>query len=113
MDYPIIESIAAVTGWDYTMEEALKTGHRIQTLRQAFIQRDGISPSDFHLPDRISKTQTEGPLAEKVLDFITLRSNYYEVMEWESEGAKSGHPREKTLKELGLDKLVKRYGVKN
>jgi aldehyde:ferredoxin oxidoreductase len=103
--YPVIEFISAVTGWDFTMEEALKIGHRIQTLRQAFVIRDGIAPNDFKLPERMSRTPNEGPLVGKTRDFNALKSSFYEAMGWASEGVKAGHPLEHTLKELGLDQL--------
>ena len=109
--YPVVEFISAVAGWDFTFEEGLKTGHRIQTLRQAFLIREGISPNEFKLPERMSKTLAEGPLAGEAHDFDALKRGFYEAMGWESRGAKAGEPTEGTLKELGLDELVKEYGV--
>ena len=104
--YPVIEFISAVTGWNFSMEEALRTGHRIQTLRQAFIVREGISPNDFLLPERMSKTLSAGPLAGEARDFEVLKSSFYDAMGWESQGSKAGHPQPKTLQELGLKQLV-------
>ncbi len=104
--YPVIELISAVTGWDFTLEEALRTGHRIQTLRQAFIIRDGIPPKDFQLPERMSKRPSEGPLANKTRDFNELNGDFYEAMGWEREGDRAGYPLKQTLKELGLDKVA-------
>jgi len=106
--YPVIEMVSAVTGWDFTMEEALRTGHRIQTLRQAFIIREGISANEFQLPRRMSKTLDEGPLTGKTYDFDALRGGFYEAMGWESLGVRAGQPLEQTLQELGLDDLVLR-----
>jgi len=108
-NYPVIELISAVTGWDFTMEEALETGHRIQTLRQAFIIRDGISPNDFRLPERMAKTLDKGPLKGKSYDFDALKSSFYEAMGWQSQGTKAGYPLERTLRELGLEELVAKY----
>jgi aldehyde:ferredoxin oxidoreductase len=104
--YPVIEFISAVTGWNFTMEEALRTGHRIQTLRQAFIVREGISPNDFKMPERMSKTLAAGPLAGEARDFEALKSSFYHAMGWESQGGKAGHPQPKTLQALGLNELV-------
>ena len=50
---PIVDLVRAVTGWDFTAEELLLTGERIQTLRQLFNFREGIRPGDFRLPERI------------------------------------------------------------
>lgn len=109
--YPLIELISAVTGWDFTLEEALKIGHRIQTLRQSFIIREGVSSNDFRLPERMSRTLAEGPLAGKARDFDALKTSFYEAMGWERQGAKAGEPLVRTLKELGLDELVAEYGA--
>lgn len=53
-DYPLLEYVNAVTGWDITLDEALETGARIQTLRQCFNVREGIQPSEIELPDRMA-----------------------------------------------------------
>lgn len=108
--YPVIEFISAVTGWDFTAEEALRIGHRIKTLQQAFIIRDGISPNDFQMPDRMSRTPTEGPLAGISHDFNALRRDFYEAMGWKSKGVEAGHPLQLTLKQLELDELVAKFG---
>jgi aldehyde:ferredoxin oxidoreductase len=109
--YPVTDFISAVSGWDFTIEEGLKAGHRIQTLRQAFMIREGISPNTFRLPERMSKPLPESPFARKAHDFDALKSSFYEAMGWGGQGAKAGEPTEGTLKELGLDELVKEYGA--
>ncbi len=50
--YPLLELIKAVVGWDLTIEEAIKTGRRIQTLRQAFTLREGIDIIKNRIPER-------------------------------------------------------------
>lgn len=107
--YPAVEFISATTGWDFTLEEALKIGHRIQTLRQAFILRDNVLPSNFQLPERMSRVPTQGPLAGKAYDFDALKNSFYEAMGWESQGAAAGRPLEQTLQDLGLAELVAKY----
>ncbi len=104
--YPAIEFISAVTGWDFTAEEALRIGHRIKTLQQAFIIRDGISPNNFQMPDRMSRMPTDGPLAGVSHNFDSLRRDFFEAMGWDE----SGHPLESTLKQLELDDLVAKFG---
>ncbi len=104
--FPLVEFVSAVTGWDFTVEEALAIGHRVQTLRQAFIIREGISPKEFSLPERMSSVPSTGPLAGITRDFESLRSSYYAAMGWETQGVKTGHPLEQTLRELGLQDLV-------
>ena len=101
--FPLIEFIAAVTGWDFTVKEAIITGRRILTLRQAFNIREGLTASEFTLPDRIARPPNMGPYSGRSIDFNALRSSYYEAMGWDTE---SGKPSEQTLGELGLRQLV-------
>ena len=79
------------------------TGQRIQTLRQAFNVREGLSPREFSLPDRIAKSPVTGPFAGRSVDFASLRTAYYKAMDWDIE---SGHPSKQILSELGLLELV-------
>jgi aldehyde:ferredoxin oxidoreductase len=109
--YPVIEMISSVTGWDFSMQEALKTGHRIQTLRMAFTIREGVLPGNLRLPERMSRTFVEGPLAGMARDFGALRSSFYEAMGWCGCGAKAGYPVQQTLEELGLAGLVPKHCV--
>jgi len=106
-DFPLIEFIAAVTGWDFNLAEAKATGKRIQALRQMFNIREGIEPKELRLPQRVTIPATMGPYKDVPQDFELLRSQYYEAMGWDAE---TGHPTKSTLKELGLDTLVRKFG---
>ena len=101
--FRMVDFIAAVTGWDYTLKEAIKTGRRIETVRIAFNLREGLRPSDFTIPRRVVEPPTTGPFAGKKVDFDTVRKNYYKAMGWDPE---TGKPLESTLQELGLKALV-------
>jgi aldehyde:ferredoxin oxidoreductase len=103
--FPVVDLIAAVTGWGFTPAEALVTGERIQTLRQLFNIREGINPSEVCLPQRVSQPATTGPFKGVPLDFDLLRKQYYEAAGWDPE---TGHPIEPRLEELGLRDLVNR-----
>lgn len=100
--FPLIEFIAAVTGWDFSLAGARVTGKRIQTLRQMFNIREGIEPKEFRLPQRVAQPATMGPFKDVPQDFDLLRRQYFEAMRWDPE---TGCPTESTLKELGLDTL--------
>jgi len=100
---PLIEFINIITGWDFTVDEAITTGRRITTLRQAFNAREGIKTEDFSLPDRMAKTPPMGPLAGRGIDFIKLRAGYYKAMGWDPI---TGKPLVTTLRELGLKELI-------
>ena len=55
----------AVTGWDYSWNDMLKTGERIVNMRHAFNLREGINELNWAVPPRIigNPPQTVGPLA--------------------------------------------------
>jgi len=103
--FPILELINGVTGWDMSVSEALKTGARIQTLRQLFNAREGISPLDYALPNRLAgiPPKSEGPLRGITIDIDTLAGEYRKAMEWDPE---TGNPTEACLDKLGLLELV-------
>jgi aldehyde:ferredoxin oxidoreductase len=101
----LADLISGVTGWDLGWDEALRTGRRVLTLRQAFNAREGITPDQIDLPKRIK----EEPLPLKAgappkIDFHTLRKGFFEAMGWDTT---TGAPSKETLSELGLSELVK------
>jgi aldehyde:ferredoxin oxidoreductase len=108
-NYPLIEFFNAVTGWDLDMAEVLKTGARIQTLRQCFNLREGIQPSDVKLPNRMAgqPPQQEGPVAGVTLDVDSLAREYRQAMGWNPD---TGIPEKSTLEKLGLNALITAYG---
>lgn len=108
-NYPLIDFLNAVTGWDMDAQEALVTGARIQTLRQAFNVREGIEASEMKLPSRLvgSPPQSEGPLEGITIDIETLSAEYRKAMGWRPE---TGEPSKDTLHRLGLMELVNSFG---
>jgi aldehyde:ferredoxin oxidoreductase len=101
----LAELISDVTGWDFGWDEALKAGRRVLTLRQAFNAREGITPDQFDLPERIKNE----PLPVKSgappkIDYQTLKAGYFEAMGWD---IKTGLPSEKILTDLGLASLTR------
>ncbi len=108
-NYPLIDFLNTVTGWEMTVNEALETGARIQTLRQSFNIREGVDPSQIKLPPRLTgiPPKDEGPLAGITLDVDTLAREYWEAMGWD---AATGHPTQDTLERLGLAHFVEDFG---
>lgn len=101
--FPLVEFVRAVTGWNFTAAEAITTGKRILTLRQAFNNREGLTGTDFNLPERISRPPTMGPFAGRLVDFDALKENYYRAMGWEAD---TGVPSEQCLAQLELSGLI-------
>jgi aldehyde:ferredoxin oxidoreductase len=100
----VAELIAAVTGWDFGWEEALKAGRRVLTLRQAFNAREGVTPDQFNLPKRIKDELL--PISKGAppkIDFQALKEGYFRAMGWD---LKTGIPSREILDDLGLTELV-------
>jgi aldehyde:ferredoxin oxidoreductase len=106
--FPLLDFVNAVTGWNMSMKEALKTGARIQTLRQLFNIREGVEPSKVNMPARMAGVppKSEGPLKGITLDIDSLVREYRKAMGW---GSDTGHPTEARLTELGLVELWKNH----
>ena len=102
---PIVDVVQAVTGWDFTAEELLLTGERIQALRQLFNFREGIRPGDFKLPERIVEPPPTGPGKEKRYRIDDIRRTYFQAMNWDPV---TGEPSPKRLRELGLEEMTRK-----
>jgi len=99
---PLIEVMCAVTGWDFTIDEGLKAGRRIQALRQAFNIREGLDTTNWRIPERAAIAPT-GPNKDKNIDFNGMKEKGYAALGWDS---RTGKPLDSTLEELGLKELV-------
>jgi aldehyde:ferredoxin oxidoreductase len=102
--YPLIDFINAVTGWNLSAEEVINSGKRVLTLRQAFNIRDGLRSKEFNLPKRLIEPAPMGPTAGKKLNFNAMKASFNKAMKW---GEKSGIPSAECLRELGLDTIVR------
>ena len=60
----------AVTGWNFTWNDMLKTGERIVNMRHVFNLREGINELNWQVPARLigKPPQTVGPLAGVTAD---------------------------------------------
>lgn len=99
----LVEILNAVTGWDYTVEEFMKTGERINTLCRCFNVREGITRRDDTLPRRFMEPLLGGPtdgqaITEEELD--SMLNDYYSICDWDVE---TGIPTKEKLETLGLD----------
>ncbi|MHA2400987.1 MAG: aldehyde ferredoxin oxidoreductase C-terminal domain-containing protein, partial [Promethearchaeota archaeon] len=91
--YPLLEMIKGAVGWDLTIDELLKIGARIQTLRQAFTLREGIDIINNKLPERAVG-----------IDYLEDYKGLCKKIGWNPENA---YPLEQTLKDLNLDFVIK------
>ncbi len=95
----------AVTGWDLSAWEMLKTGERGITLARLFNIMQGMTSADDRLPERMMKPIQEGKKAGWVVDGNELQKaigSYYGMMGWDENGV----PTRSKLAELGLAYLA-------
>jgi len=98
--------LAAVTGEEYSPEDLEAVGARIGCMRQAFNLREGLSPRDFRLPDRITGHPPfdAGPLAGVSLDMGPAVREHFRSMEWDPE---TGRPSREFMVRLGgLEEVI-------
>ena len=93
--------MAAVTGWNITVEELLNSAERTLTACRLFNLRQGLSVQDDKLPARFFTPRNGGALSNKALDPQQLenaKQYYYALMGWNETGV----PTPKKLRELGI-----------
>lgn len=108
-NFPFVDFLNAVTGWDLDTAQVLTAGARIQTLRQSFNIREGLQPADIKMPQRMvgRPPHAEGPVAGVTLDVDSLAREYRQAMGWDPQ---TGQPESSVLEELELAELVKAHG---
>ncbi len=104
--YPFIDLINNFTGWNITVDELVKIGLRIQTLRQAFTLREGIDIANNILPSRVTghPPNKRGPTKGVSVEYKDFYSGFCKEMGWNPE---NGYPLKETLKDLDLDFVIK------
>jgi aldehyde:ferredoxin oxidoreductase len=104
--HSFVEFMSAVSGWDFTVEEVIKTGERITNMRHAFNIREGLNPLQYKISGRImgNPPPKEGPLKGVTVDEETMDREYLTALDWD---LKTTKPSKKKLQELGLDDVAK------
>ncbi|MFX1418126.1 MAG: aldehyde ferredoxin oxidoreductase family protein [Promethearchaeota archaeon] len=104
--YPFIELIKNLTGWSISVDELVKIGLRIQTLRQAFNLRENVDIVNNKLPGRITghPPDEKGPTKDISIDYKEFYSGYCREMGWNPE---NGYPLKETLENLDLNFVIK------
>ncbi|MDP3062744.1 MAG: aldehyde ferredoxin oxidoreductase C-terminal domain-containing protein, partial [Chloroflexota bacterium] len=96
------EIVSAVTGWNYTVYEALKLGERVAALGRIYNLREGITSAQDSLPKRMFGPTKKGGLAKGGIDPAKMQraiNSFYEMMGWD--GA-TGVPLRSKLGELQI-----------
>ncbi|NHJ21690.1 MAG: hypothetical protein EAX91_12150 [Candidatus Lokiarchaeota archaeon] len=100
--YPFLDLINALTGWEMDIDECIKIGIRIQTLRQAFTLREGVDIAKNVLPGRSigDPIDERGPTKGVKVKYEQFYKDYCKEIGWNPD---NGYPLERTLKNLDLD----------
>jgi aldehyde:ferredoxin oxidoreductase len=101
-----LECLNAITGWDFTISEAMDVGRRTINQLRVFNFRHGLK-KEIEAPSvRYGSTPVDGPAKGigVMSHWELIRTNYYQRMGWDPE---TGKPLPETLKKLGLADLVK------
>jgi aldehyde:ferredoxin oxidoreductase len=100
------DALNAVTGWDFTEEEAKNVGLRAVNIMKVYNLKAGIGRELDAPSERYGSTPFDGPnkgvSIKPVLE--SMLRNYYKQMGWDQETSK---PHPKTLKKLNLEYLIK------
>jgi aldehyde:ferredoxin oxidoreductase len=99
-------AISAATGWDYTVEDALRFGRRTACLLRAFNVRCGIGPELEKPSKRYGSTPTNGPVKGNGIGehWESMVASFYERVGYDR---KSGRPKAELLKSLGLENVAR------
>ena len=97
----LADFMQAVTGWDFTLEEAYVVGERAAQLRHAFNLREDLNPFQVPIHPRIvgQPPTTRGPNAGVTIDVEGLGRDFAAVMSWDPVSA---IPSKERLDSLGL-----------
>lgn len=101
----LAELVQAVTGWPISLFELMKASERANNMKRAFNIREGFTPADDNLPDRMFEPLENGALKGVALDreeFARMLELYYEMAGWDRQ---TGCPTFAKLAELDLDWL--------
>jgi aldehyde:ferredoxin oxidoreductase len=99
----LVGYVNSVTGWNMSIFEMLKVGERANTLMRLFNCREGFTPADDVLPQRMHEGIGNGALKGERVDpeqFLAARRLYYEMAGWDPE---TGRPTEAKLAELAVE----------
>jgi aldehyde:ferredoxin oxidoreductase len=97
-----VEAVRLATGWDLELPELMQAAERVNTLRRAYLVKQGFSKADDVLPLRFSEPLQGGPADGQQIspkEFESALQKFYALCGWD----KAGVPLGSTLKEQGLE----------
>ncbi len=102
----VLECFNAVTGWNWSLQDAFTLGRRIVNLLRVFNLRHGLRIEDERPSKRYGSVPVDGPAQGKNImeRWSWMVANYYRLMGWD---LKTGKPLPETLEKLGLAEIIK------
>jgi aldehyde:ferredoxin oxidoreductase len=100
----IVNTLSAALGYDISVEEVKKISMRCVNLRRAFNLRHGLKPEHDTLSARLLEAPPDGAAKGSKIKIKPMVRDYYRCMGWDE---KTGKPYRSTLKELGLENVLK------
>jgi aldehyde:ferredoxin oxidoreductase len=101
----LVDILNAITGWEFTDEEAMKMSMRVANLFRAFNIRHGFTPEVEEPSPRYGSAPVDGPVEGKSIMpyWEKMLDEYYKLMGWDRD---SGKPLPRTLRSLGLEAVI-------
>ena len=100
-----VDTLNAVTGWDFDIWEAMDVGRRAINQLRVFNFRHGLTKNIEAPSVRYGSAPVDGPVKGKSIApyWDSLRRNYYQQMGWDAD---TGKPLPETLERLGLAHIM-------
>ncbi len=101
----VLHCFNAVTGWNWSLDDAFTVGRRIINLLRVYDFRHGMRAEDERPSKRYGSIPADGPAQGRdiLAKWPEMVQGYYRLMGWDEE---TGKPRPETLEELGLGELA-------
>ncbi|MEA3485855.1 MAG: aldehyde ferredoxin oxidoreductase C-terminal domain-containing protein, partial [Candidatus Aerophobetes bacterium] len=109
----MVEIIKAITGWEVSLWELMKLGEKRLNMMRVFNIREGLSPKEDKLPERVFNPIESGPkegLSLSRADFDHAVEVYYKLRGWD---LLTGLPAKEKMFELDLGWLMESLDIYN
>jgi len=105
-NWNVVDMLNASTGWEYTGDQYMEIGKRIQTMRQMFNAKHHVKIAKWALPDRMAgkPALTQGPLKGRTLQNEEMVRLHWQAFGWDNQ---TGIPTEESIQFLKINELLK------
>ncbi|MBC6939680.1 MAG: hypothetical protein DWB59_06585 [Anaerolineae bacterium] len=100
----VLELINSACGFDWTLEDMMKSGERGWNLKRAINNRLGLTRANDKLPKGLLEPYPDGAAAGYVIPFDEMLEAYYEARGWDKT---TGKPSKEKLLELGMEEIAR------